>query len=45
MMRGYAYMNTGRDAEALDQFTRLHAQLATDDTRVALRALSARLGG
>jgi len=45
MMRGYAYMNTNRDDQAHDQFARLHAQLATDDTRAALRAIAGRRGG
>lgn len=45
MLRGYAYLNTGRQAEAQAEFTRLHAQLATDETRAALRAVSGQVGG
>lgn len=45
MLRGYAYLNNGQRAEALAQFQLLHAQLATDETRAALRAVQAEAGG
>lgn len=45
MMRGYAYLNLGQNDLAHQQFQRLHAQLATDETRAALRAVTGRLGG
>lgn len=45
MMRGYAYLNTGQNELAETQFTRLHSQLATDETRTALRTVASRRGG
>jgi len=45
MLRGYAYLNTGNQVAAREEFARLHAQLATDETRAALRASSGELGG
>lgn len=39
MLRAYAYMNNGQHSLALAEFTRLHSELATDDTRVALQSL------
>ncbi len=38
MLRGYAFLNAGQRGEALTQFERLHAQLATPETREALNA-------
>lgn len=38
MLRGYAYLNNGQRAEAEAQFELLHRQLATAETRAALRA-------
>ena len=38
MLRGYAYLNSGQRAQALTEFERLHAQLATPQTREALNA-------
>jgi tetratricopeptide (TPR) repeat protein len=38
MLRGYAYLNSGQRAQALTEFERLHAQLATPQTRDALNA-------
>lgn len=45
MLRGYAYLNGGQPAAAHAEFTRLHAQLATDETRAALRAAAGRMSG
>lgn len=45
MLRGYAYLNSGNQALAQAEFARLHAQLATDETRAALRASSGQVGG
>ena len=39
MLRGYAYVNTGRLDEGEQVFTRLHGELATDETRAALNAV------
>jgi len=38
MLRGYAYLNGGQREAALAQFQTLHNQLATQETRTALRA-------
>jgi cellulose synthase operon protein C len=38
ILRAYAYLNAGQRAQALEQFERLHAQLATPDTRAGLEA-------
>lgn len=45
MLRGYAYMNSGRTAEAQAEFTRLNNELATEETRAALRHVSGLLDG
>lgn len=45
MLRGYAHLNTGQTALAHEEFTRLHAQLATEETRAALRATAGRTSG
>jgi hypothetical protein len=45
MLRGYAYLNAGQPAAAHAEFTRLHAQLATDETRAALRTSASRMSG
>lgn len=39
MLRAYAYMNVGQNDAALAEFTRLHNELATDETRAALQSL------
>jgi len=38
ILRAYAYLNAGQRTEALTQFERLHAQLATAETREGLNA-------
>jgi len=38
VLRAYAYLNTGRRADALSQFTKLHNQMAGDDTRAGMSA-------
>lgn len=38
MLRGYAYMNLRQVERAHEEFTRLHGELATDETRSALEA-------
>lgn len=38
MLRGYAYMNSGQRNRAVEEFRRLHGQLATPETRRALSA-------
>lgn len=43
ILRAYAYLNSGQRGVAREQFERLHAQLATPDTRAGLNA--ARGGG
>jgi hypothetical protein len=43
MLRGYALLNGGQPAAAHAEFARLHAELATDETRAALRAAAARM--
>jgi hypothetical protein len=45
MLRGYAYLNNGQRAEAQAQFELLHRQLATAETRAALRAASVAAAG
>jgi len=40
MLRAYAYLNLRQYDQALAEFTRLHNELATDDTRSALQSLS-----
>jgi hypothetical protein len=45
MLRGYAYLNAGQPAAAHAEFSRLHAQLATDETRAALRAATGQMTG
>jgi len=45
MLRGYAYINSDRLPQAQAEFTRLHAQLATAETRAALAGIAGRLGG
>jgi cellulose synthase operon protein C len=45
MLRGYALLNGGQAAAAHAEFTRLHSQLATDETRAALRAAAGRMSG
>ena len=39
MLRAYAYLNADQHQLALDEFTRLHRELATDETRSALESL------
>lgn len=41
MLRGYAYMNTRQLDHAEESFTRLHAELATDETRNAIESVRA----
>jgi len=38
ILRAYAYLNAGQRGEALEQFERLHSQLATAETREGLNA-------
>jgi len=38
ILRAYAYLNAGQKGQALEQFERLHAQLATAETREGLNA-------
>ncbi|PVH29750.1 hypothetical protein DDE20_06485 [Pararhodobacter oceanensis] len=38
MLRAYAYLNNGQAQLAVDEFTRLHSELATDDTRSGLES-------
>lgn len=38
VLRAYAYLNAGQRAEALSQFTKLHNQMAGDDTRAGMNA-------
>lgn len=38
MLRAYAYLNSGQRGVALEQFERLHSQLATAETRQGLNA-------
>jgi len=45
MLRAYAYMNAGQNAEALAEFTRLHNELATDETRAAIQSLRNMMSG
>ena len=45
MLRGYAYLNTRRLDEAEQVFTRLHGELATNETRAALNAVRGQRGG
>jgi cellulose synthase operon protein C len=45
MLRGYAFMQTGNHPAAHAEFTRLHTQLATDETRAALRSVAGMIGG
>lgn len=45
MLRGYAYLNSGQAQLAHAEFSRLHSQLATDETRAALRSATARMSG
>lgn len=37
LLRGYAYLNSGQRARAIDEFIRLNNELATSETREALR--------
>lgn len=39
MLRGYAYMNSRQLDEAHEAFTRLHSELATDETRAAIESI------
>ncbi|MCC5988817.1 MAG: hypothetical protein JJT95_14150 [Pararhodobacter sp.] len=39
MLRGYAYMNTRQLEEAHEAFSRLHSELATDETRAAIESI------
>jgi len=39
MLRAYAYMNNGQNDAALAEFSRLHTELATDETRAAMQSL------
>ena len=45
MLRSYGYMNGGDHDLALAEFTRLHSELATDDTRAALESLRGIMSG
>lgn len=45
MLRAYAHMNQGNLAQAREQFTRLHNQLATPETRSALQSLAGMTSG
>ena len=45
MLRAYAHMNLRNIDTARDQFSRLHAQLATPETREALQALAGMASG
>ncbi|GAB4264380.1 MAG: hypothetical protein Kow0013_11570 [Pararhodobacter sp.] len=45
MLRGYAYLNLGENQLALDQFTRLHNELATDETRAAISSVRGIMSG
>lgn len=38
ILRAYSMLNAGRRQESFEEFTRLHAQLATDETRAGLNA-------
>ena len=40
MLRAYAYLNNDQPQLARTEFTRLHNELATDETRSALQSLS-----
>jgi len=40
MLRAYAYLNNDQHQLAMAEFTRLHHELATDETRAALQSLS-----
>lgn len=39
MLRAYAYMNNDQNQLAMDEFQRLHRELATDETRAAIESL------
>ncbi|KPQ07562.1 MAG: hypothetical protein HLUCCA12_04000 [Rhodobacteraceae bacterium HLUCCA12] len=45
MLRAYAHMNEGDLRVAREQFTRLHEQLATPETRDALQSLAGMMSG
>ncbi|WP_323037383.1 hypothetical protein [Pararhodobacter sp.] len=45
MLRAYAYMNNGQNNEAMAEFTRLHGELATDETRGAIASLRGIMSG
>ncbi len=45
MLRGYAYLNAREPQRAYQEFARLHAELATEETRAALAAAMAAMGG
>lgn len=45
MLRGYAYVNSGQPQVALTEFTRLNAELSTDETREALESVRNMLSG
>jgi tetratricopeptide (TPR) repeat protein len=45
MLRAYAYMNNDQNEESLSEFTRLHNELATDETRAAIQSLRGIMSG
>ena len=45
MLRAYAYLNNNQHPAALAEFTRLHNELATDETRAALQSLRGIMSG
>lgn len=45
MLRAYAYLNGGQPQNALTEFTRLHNELATNETRAALQSVRGILSG